>query len=134
VYFPLETVKQSSVDLPHLQDAMKNKFGECSWVYLLFVAGVGSLTILNLVPPDYENKMFPIGLILALKAQLISEMVDKTKGFYDFKIEWMALKGFRMISSNSGLICQWHSDDQIIQHRPIKTFRISKTFPSLIQI
>jgi len=134
VYFPLETVKQSSVDLPHLPDAMKNKFGECSWVYLLFVAGVGSLTILNLVPPDYENKMFPIGLILALKAQLISEMVDKTKGFYDFKIEWMALKGFRMISSNSGLICQWHSDDQIIQHRPIKTFRISKTFPSLIQI
>lgn len=87
MYFPLETVKQSSVDLPHLQDAMKNKFGECSWVYLLFVAGVGSLTILNLVPPDYENKMFPIGLILALKAQLISEMVDKTKGFYDFKIE-----------------------------------------------
>lgn len=117
MYFPLWTVEQPIVDLSHLPDALKNKFRECSQAYLLFIAGVGSLALLNLVPLDYENKMFPIGLVLALKVLFTSEMVDKTKGFYDFKVKWMALRGFRIISFKTIPIHQWPSDGQIIEYR-----------------
>lgn len=133
VCFPLETVEQPIGDLPHLPYALKNKFGAWSWAYLLFVAGVGSLALLNLVPPDYENKMFQIGLVLALKSLFTSEMGDKTKGFYDFKIKWMALKGFRMISSKTILVsmAQWWTnywEQTVIFLIPLKLSRLQKHF------
>lgn len=78
--------------------------------------GVGSLALLNLVPPDYENKMFQIGLVLALKALFTSELEDKTKRFYNFKIKGMAFKGFRKISSKATLNT-WPCAGQIIEHR-----------------
>lgn len=117
LYFPLKTAQHPIGGLSHLPCAVKNKFGAWSWASLLFVAGVGSLALLNLVHPEYENKMFQIGLVLILKALFTSELGDKTKGFYNFKIKGMALKGFKKISSKAILICQWPCAGQIIEHR-----------------
>lgn len=116
VSFPLATVEQPIGDLSHLPYAVKNKFGAWSWASFLFVAGVGSLALLNLVPPDYENKMFHIGLVLTLKALFTSELGDKTKGVYNFKIRGMAFKVFRKIPFKAILICQWPCAGQITQH------------------
>lgn len=138
--FPLQTIKHPIGGFSHLTYAVKNKFGAWSWASLLFVAGVGSLALLNLVPPDYENKMFQIVLVLTLKALFTSELGDKTKRFYNFKIKGMTLKGFRKISLKAILICQWPCVGQIIEHnygcisQPIKIFKTSKTFLFLIQL
>lgn len=116
--FPLK-LSRSLLEIYHISHMQWKKIGAWSWASLLFVAGVGSLALLNLVPPDYENKMFQIGLILTLKALFTSELGDKTKGFYNFKIKGMALKGFRKISSMERFICQWPCAGQSIEHRQL---------------